>query len=509
MKNKILILICAALCGGLFTSCSDWLDARSEETLLGEDLFSDPDGFRVAVNGIYREVSSRELWGENLTWGMASLLAQHYADNYSMNLNDLQRRITRYEWQFAGIQSITESIWAKGYYIIANISEIIQQTEKKPGDFFIHGQAEKDLILGEMYGMRALIHFEMLRLFAPAPSTGYTGPAIPYVDAYPVHQPERLEMAAVMEKIVDEMEMACELLKPLDTEAFSAWMGRVEHRFPSAQHAAAWSEFVNYRGLRMNWYAATALLARIHMWEGDTSSAYDYAKDVYDAHKAGVFVWTPTANQTGNVDNVHTKRWNEILLSFYDLKALDNWDAVVAAGTGGNYYPPMAVKNVPALFGTETNDYRYSGLYRVSPLSTTPYFYWIWRRPTGTSANAQNLVNYQGPLLTVVRFPEMYHIMIEHLIAEEQYSDARALAVELRIARGTNDALIPQNNAEGAFTDWLVNDMVREGFTEGQVFYMFKRLDRSIFNGATPMAMTPEKWTPPYPNNELSYVLGN
>lgn len=31
------------------------------------------------------------------------------------------------------------------------------------------------MILGEMYGIRAMMHFDLLRLFAPAPVTNPTG----------------------------------------------------------------------------------------------------------------------------------------------------------------------------------------------------------------------------------------------------------------------------------------------------------------------------------------------
>jgi hemolysin activation/secretion protein len=124
-----------------------------------------------------------------------------------------------------------------------------------------------------------------------------------------------------------------------------------------------------------------------------------------------------------------------------------------------------------------------------------------------------NIGNFQGPLQTVIRFPEMYHIMIEYLIEQQRFTEARTLAATLRLQRGTNALNIPYDNAdangdgEGDFTTFLVNDIIREGLTEGQVFYLFKRLNRNIFNGVGDVQMTPEKFTPEYPNNETSYMI--
>ncbi|MDR1414320.1 MAG: RagB/SusD family nutrient uptake outer membrane protein [Odoribacteraceae bacterium] len=504
MKTIKLLTVCLSLC---LLSCNDWLEVRSNDVLLQEEVFSDGDGIRIAVNGIYRQISSRDLYGENLTWGFASLLAQHYQGSYY--LSDAQNRVANYDWKHSDLQSITERVWARSYNIIANCNNIIQEAVKKDSSFFVHGQVEKDLILGEMYGIRSLLHFEMLRLFVQAPSTGYTGPAIPYVTVYPTYQPVRLDLDSALIYIVGDMQRACELLAPVDTVAFESWSRVVTHRFKSGQHAASWGsdEFINYRGTRMNYWAARALLARIYMWMGDRTRAYEHASAVYSVHQRGRYLWTPVANQSNNnVDNIHTKRWTEALLAFYDQENYNNYEAVARTSLYSAYYPMFTMKNMADLFGVETNDYRYQGLFRDNQ-------YIVWKRPAGTSPAALEVANYQGPLQTVIRFPEMYHIMIECLMEQQRFAEARDLFRVLKLQRGTNDANIPIDNTdtnadgEGDFKTALINDIIREGLTEGQVFYMFKRLNRNVFNGPANVQMTPEKFTPDYPNNETAYGL--
>ena len=76
MKIKNIILV---LCTSLtFCSCSDWLDVSPNNQVDGEDLFNSGSGYRIALNGIYKQMSSQNLWGEELTWGMADVLGQQY-----------------------------------------------------------------------------------------------------------------------------------------------------------------------------------------------------------------------------------------------------------------------------------------------------------------------------------------------------------------------------------------------------------------------------------------------
>ncbi len=51
-------------------SCSDWLNLYPSDEIKEEYLFSSGDGFRTAMNGIYRKMATFDLYGSNLTWGI-------------------------------------------------------------------------------------------------------------------------------------------------------------------------------------------------------------------------------------------------------------------------------------------------------------------------------------------------------------------------------------------------------------------------------------------------------
>lgn len=62
------------------------------------------------------------------------------------------------------------SMWSSSYNVIANINELIGYIdEANPGMFTGRNY---HLIRGEAYGLRAMLHFDILRLFAPSYKAG-------------------------------------------------------------------------------------------------------------------------------------------------------------------------------------------------------------------------------------------------------------------------------------------------------------------------------------------------
>ena len=97
----------------------------------------------------------------------------------------------------------------------------------------------------------------------------------------------------------------------------------------------------------------------------------------------------------------------------------------------------------------------------------------------------------------------MYHILIECLINQNHLDEAKTLFETLRIQRGIIERALPDDAA--SLKEKLVNEMIREGLTEGQTFFMYKRLNHDVFNGDRDIPMSAEKFTAEYPNNEISY----
>lgn len=121
------------------------------------------------------------------------------------------------DYDNANARTILNSVWSSAYSAIANINNILQSIEDEDaGDF--EYDFEKNMIIGECKGLRGLLHFQMLELFAPAPITGYTGTAIPYVTTYPDIQPRHLSESEVLDKVLEDLLDAQALLEPIDTK---------------------------------------------------------------------------------------------------------------------------------------------------------------------------------------------------------------------------------------------------------------------------------------------------
>ena len=220
----------------------------------------------MAVNGVYRNLSSTSLYGQNLTWGFASAIGHNYQSTSRIYLPYGLYEVASFDWENASAQSLTGSIWATGYNVIANCNDIIQQVISKDTSFFGEGKMEKDMILGEMYGVRALVHFDLFRLFCPAPITQNTGRAIPYVTKYPDLQPSYQDAPAFMDSVIMDMTRAQSLLAVVDTVFNRRQNTSVEHRVRSEGKGLVDSpdDFFLYRATRMNYFAANALLARMY-----------------------------------------------------------------------------------------------------------------------------------------------------------------------------------------------------------------------------------------------------
>ncbi|MDR1414981.1 MAG: RagB/SusD family nutrient uptake outer membrane protein, partial [Odoribacteraceae bacterium] len=186
-RNTIITAIALLVTQAIATSCNEWLEVDSSANVQEELLFSDPEGYRTAVNGVYRLLSAPELYGQQLTWGAASVLGNNYDDTrlpggqyYDVSYRELAAGDYESQYSLAWI----DPIWMQGYRVIANCNNIIAYIEAESPDFFTRRDDERDMILGEMLGLRAMMHLDILRLFAPSAKADDGKPYIPYVTVF-------------------------------------------------------------------------------------------------------------------------------------------------------------------------------------------------------------------------------------------------------------------------------------------------------------------------------------
>ena len=88
--------------------------------------------------------------------------------------------------------------------------------------------------------------------------------------------------------------------------------------------------------------------------------------------------------------------------------------------------------------------------------------------------------------------------MCEYL-ADNNLTEAISLLNTLRKARGASQLGVSLTKDE--FLTSLYNDATREFIAEGQTFYLYKRLNKDMYNGEYPINMS-GKYVIPLPDSE-------
>ncbi|MBF1583558.1 MAG: RagB/SusD family nutrient uptake outer membrane protein, partial [Prevotella sp.] len=139
-------------------SCNDFINVQPSGQEDEEQQFSSIRGFRNAMYGAYGSMATSDLYGGNLGFGFVDQLGQIFGYD---NSSETSYFVGQYDYMRSDVRSIVDAIWTKQYQVIAYVNNIIDQTEHAK---FEH--AELPLMRGECYGLRAFMHFDLVRLFA-------------------------------------------------------------------------------------------------------------------------------------------------------------------------------------------------------------------------------------------------------------------------------------------------------------------------------------------------------
>lgn len=112
MKRYKLILLSVCVLPFVLASCNKWLDVSPEDQITEEELWSKGEGFRNALNGVYKSMAAYNLYGRNLTWGLVDALGQCYNMNYAAdNATRDMKKAVEYEFEDEALKPVIETIW--------------------------------------------------------------------------------------------------------------------------------------------------------------------------------------------------------------------------------------------------------------------------------------------------------------------------------------------------------------------------------------------------------------
>ncbi|MCQ4874605.1 MULTISPECIES: RagB/SusD family nutrient uptake outer membrane protein [Odoribacteraceae] len=450
------------------TACNDWFEVNPETRVSSDDLYATGDGFRMQVNGMYKNLASESLYARQLTWGFLDVLGQYYI---RQNLDNAYQDVNDRLYEKSDVLGTIDLIWSDMYKVIADCNNIIEHVDKASNSIFEFGEPERLKIRGEAFAVRAFVHFDLLRLFAPAPVVNENGTWIPYVTNSESVINNKLTVKQVLENVERDLLEAHASMVAWDSaiiysdyynrEVIRMW--HITERFwKEWDIESEIPEFFGHQRSRMNMASVRALLARLYAYMGEKKKAYDAIEEMI----AMGGQWESWGFDDMNwLDPGYGRLLGDVIFNVYNTQAGEINAPFMSAER------PLYIRNVPELFPAQNQiDGRFERLLTVlggNYLSIK-------------SKKGNNDVAY----IPLLRKSELYYIKGEYLASVGQVDAAVELLRDIRSARG--DISFDDLNTiydETGYVQAMLTDARKEYIGEGQSFYLFKRLNLPVFDG--------------------------
>lgn len=458
----VLLLTALMLC-----SCNDWLDVQPRSQVEDTELFDTESGFKEALAGVYSSMLSSSTYGKEMTYGFLDVLAYEWDFYYASQYDDA----TAFNYDAGIPTNYIRGIWSNSYSGIANVNNLIAHIDERPELF---SEDNHDVIKGEALALRAFLHFDLLRCFGVSYAVNPDQPSIPYSTALSYRVFPQLKVHEVAQAVIDDLLAADALLKDSDPIV----TGRsINERIDNG--------YLLNRQLHLNYYAVKAVEARVYMWMGRYDEALAAANEVIDS---GSFEWATVANlQAGYDRSMATEHL--FALNNLTLKA-DVADEFFSDSSPYSF--AITRDRLLDYFDNATQDYRFTFLFKAGTSTHTNNRY-ITKYDEPSSSNTY--YNYKMPL---IRLPEMYLIRSEVEYRKGDIDAARSSINTLRVARN----LPALNELPEDFYLELIREYRREFLAEGQLFFLYKRLNRTNILYADIDAVAEKVYTFPLPITE-------
>lgn len=459
------------------SSCNDWLAVDMEDAIMEDQIFSDDDGYKAVLNGVYVKMNNN--YATTLTTTVIDVMAQYW--DVRQNSNHKFFVYADYDFTDETFESTNESVWTNQYNQIANLNNLIEHIDAADTKI---SATYHDLIKGEALALRAFLHFDLMRLYGPIYSEETKATTcIPYQETSSKEIQPLLPAQTVMEKVIRDLNDALGLLvnDPIRTEGVMA----EDSEDPNGTND------LRYRQYRLNYYAVKALLARAYLWIGDKDKALTEAKElIAENEERSIFVWTPKADvQTStNPDRLFS---TEVIFGLYDSSRETVYDSYFNHTADYNTVLTFKGETLEAVDGKMTYFYndnndirRGSNFWSEEELEQTSDFGSSTQKAVcfGKYADisSSDAFRYMIPL---IRMSEIYLIAAE---CTDDLSEAISYINKIRVNRNCVNLELTEDDNEETIQSYITNEFMREVIGEGQLYFYYKRLGmEEILSGST------------------------
>lgn len=158
LKFKHIVILATVM---LTASCSEsFLDINPEQSVAAESAVLDVITLQTALNGTYSKLQSNDYYGRTMY-----IIPELMADNLYLSSRNTGRYLEYENFVVSERNGEAEGLWEKGYEVIVNATRAIEGGKAIEGSTPT-GQISINQLIGEAYALRALAHFDLVRMFA-------------------------------------------------------------------------------------------------------------------------------------------------------------------------------------------------------------------------------------------------------------------------------------------------------------------------------------------------------
>ncbi len=474
--NKLYIILITIASLNILSSCDDYLTVEPKDMVTVDKALSSASGYTSAMIGVYQILQDPYNPSGFMFGGGMDNFANIYPEpgtSFSTTLN------SNYNFDFSNTyyDAASGSCFLYLYKAIANINVLIENIETRDvltGD-------ERSLILGEATALRGFLHFDLWRIYGtmPGDALGDSEEILPYSTDFSGELNTYYNYTDYFNLILKDLEAGRALLADADPI--------LKYTNDELYDSGSLDEYEDLgwymRQNRFNYYAATGTLARVHLWMGNNSEAFAYAKEVVDALNEDGTEKFPlgTSSDFGSTDKalfveqlfgIETSDYDDDIYSAYSAYCVQK-EAVIE-----EVYPSNSDLRKVNLFSTLTSN-------------ALVYNAQISNKYTNMS---ENDAGYKS--VPVMRIAEMYLILIEtaaDLSVSQEYYNIFANS------RFDKSLVLTEADLEDA----VLNQYIREFWAEGQIFYAYKRMGLSELP-LSGQAMNEDKYKVQIPTGETT-----
>jgi hypothetical protein len=487
---RISMLASLLLIISMMISCNSLLEVEGKGNITG-DVFTTEEGIIRALNGAYFNlagindgVDGGELLGGDFILIPSLLIVENV---FEMNWDDINGAAYSdfYERNILATNSRVEGNWRRAYETINTLNSILQNLDNL-------STAERNRVEGEALAMRAILYFEMARLWGP-------------------------EYVAVGGNPTLDVEVLPLLLEPVEIPGSSPAFNTIDEIYTQVltdlTDASVLLEPLGLNGTNISYFTCQAYLMRLAMHMDDFSAAIQHADNITDA---GIFSLTSTPQEAFN----NFTNSSEDIFAIQQTASYNSGN--ISTGTGlVNYYASLngqglgALRISPFYLNNLFDDFTFSPEYSDNDLRGIVDNNVTNQSTAGDVSGAfyTNLLNdvtvspskYMASdrVLPVIRLAEV-------LLAR---AEAKAFLNPIAVDQGALDdynairtraglsPLLASDFAIGIdLLDSIIVEKRREFLYEGVLYHDMKRRNESI-NG---ISLDNARFTLPIPQSELN-----